>query len=80
MIENSLLDTIIYQDFLLGDFTIKDLVNYIKDINKEYKHIEQIILSILENTELTDEDISSIFRYDISSNLNFIIDVLEEKI
>lgn len=80
MTNNNLKNIVIYQDSLFGTYTISDLINYIKDINKEYKNMEQIILNILEATKLSDKDISSIFTPNIEQQLNFVIDVLEENI
>lgn len=73
-------DIILYYDGIIGKYTINDLINDIKGIKKDYQEIENIVLNILEHTEMTDKDIASIFRADISSSLDLVVDLLEQNI
>lgn len=72
---------IIYEDPIMGLFTLQDLIYFLESILKDNNENLDILNSILKNTELTEEDITSIiFKFDQSNNLKFIIDVLSNNL
>lgn len=74
-------EIIIYQDSLLGLFTLQDLIYYLEDIIKNNDENLDILNSILENTDLDNEDIASIiYKFDISNSLKFIVDALSNRL
>lgn len=72
---------IIYEDPFMGLFTLQDLIYYLEKILKDNDKNLEILTSILKNTELDNEDITSIiFKFDQSNNPKFIIDVLSNNL
>lgn len=72
---------IIYQDPILGLFTLQDLICYLEQLIKENNQNLEILSSILKNTELDKSDITSIkFKFDLENNLKFIVDILSDNL
>ncbi len=72
---------IIYQDPVLGLFSLQDLIYYLEQLIKENNQNLEILNSILQNTELDESDIASInFKFDLENSLKFIVDILSDSL
>lgn len=72
---------IIYQDPILGLFTLQDLIYYLEQLIKENNQNLEILSSILQNTELDESDVTSIkFKFDLENSLKFIVDILSDNL
>ena len=63
-----------------GFITFNDLITDLKIILQNYETLEDILIGILENFQLDDETIASLFSCDIASSLNNLIDVLQDRL
>lgn len=61
----------------LGFITYEDLINDLENMLEDTTFFEDIITSILEHTEMTKEDIATIFNYSIVERLKWIIYILK---
>ena len=74
-------DKIIDYHPVKGFITFNDLITDLKIILQDYKTLEDILISILEeNFQFDDETIASLFTCDIASSLNNLIDVLQDRL
>lgn len=73
-------DKIIDYDPIKGFITFNDLITDLKIILQDYKTLENILIGILENLQFDDETIASLFTCDITSSLNNLIDVLQNRL
>lgn len=72
---------IIYQDPVLGLFSLQDLIYYLEQLIKENNQNLEILNSILQNAELDESDIASInFKFDLENSLKFIVDILSDSL
>ncbi len=71
---------IIYEDPLMGLFTLQDLIYYLESLIKENKQNLEILESICKNTELDESDIATIInKFDMKNNLEFIVNILSDR-
>ncbi len=72
---------IIYQDPILGLFTLQDLIYYLTQLIQENNQNLEILDGILQNTELNESDIASInYKFDLEKSLKFIVDILSDNL
>lgn len=71
---------ILFNHPVLGDITLTDVINDLKLIIDDNKNLEDIIFSILRKIQMTNEDISTIFSYNIINRLEWILFLLENDI
>ncbi len=72
---------IIYQDPILGLFTLQDLIYYLTQLIQENNQNLEILDGILQNTELDESDIASInSKFDLEKSLKFIVDILSDNL
>lgn len=71
------IDTILINDIILGNITIGDLLNYLDYLITQNKECQEILNTLLKNSDLTDDDIVSILnKFDFEYNIQFIKEVL----
>ena len=73
-------DKVIDYHPIKGFITFNDLITDLKIILQNYETLEDILIGILENFQLDDETIASLFSCDIASSLNNLIDVLQDRL
>lgn len=71
---------ILFNHPILGNITFTDVINDLKLIIDDTQNFEDIIFSILRKTQMTDEDIATIFNYSVLSRLKWILFLLESNI
>ena len=54
-------DLIVYNDPIIGDITLDEILNYLLLQIQSQKRFEEIVYSNLKQTNLTDKDIATIF-------------------
>lgn len=62
----------------LGVITFSDLINNLELMLKNIEMFEHIVNEILHHTEMSEEDISTIFNYSIIESLKWNIDILKQ--
>ena len=81
MIEyNDIKDLIIYNDPIVGDMTLDYILNGILDQIKNHKKFEEIVYSNLKQTNLSDEDISSIFNLSAINIIEMYIKLIKDEL
>lgn len=70
-------DKILISHPTLGFITFEDLINDLESMLEDTTFFEDIITNILDYTEMTNEDITTIFNYSIIERLKWIIDILK---
>lgn len=71
------IDTILINDIILGNITIKDLLDYLDYLITQNKECQEILNTLLRNCDLTNNDIVSILnKFDFEYNIQFIKEVL----
>jgi hypothetical protein len=81
MIEyNDIKDLIIYYDPLIGSISIDQLINEIKKSVEEQKYFEDVIYSIIENEDMSNEDISTIFNLSRTNALEMYLKILTDEL
>ena len=73
-------DKYIYYHPIRGFITSNDLVEDLKRVLKNYKTLEDIVITILENFQFDDETIASLFTCNIASKLEDIINILQNEL
>lgn len=72
---------IIYEDPLLGIFTLQDLINYLEKLIEENNQNLEILASLIQDTELDESDKTTILnKYDLEGGLKFILDLLSDRL
>lgn len=77
---NNIKDLIIYYDPLIGNISIDQLITEIKKSVEEQKHFEDVIYSILENGDMSKEDISTIFNLSRTNALEMYLKILTDEL
>lgn len=77
---NDIKDIIIYQDDLMGNITLSDLINDLENCIKQQEEFEIIIYTILKNHGMTNEDIASIFTLSSTNSLNLTIKIIKNEL
>ena len=72
-------DLIIYHDPLIGDISINQLITEIKKSIEEQKYFEDIIHLIIENENMSNEDISTIFNLSRTNALEMYLKILTDE-
>ena len=81
MIEyNDIKDLIIYCNPLAGSISIEQLINKIKNAVEEQKFFEDIVYSILSNTEMDKADIASLFNLSSTDKIEMYLKMFTEKL
>lgn len=73
-------DKIIDYHPIKGYITFNGLINDLELILQDYKELEDIIILLLKNSNFDNETIASLFKDNISSRLNNLIYVLEDRL
>lgn len=73
-------DKIIDYHPIKGYITFNDLINDLELISQDYKTLEDIIIILLKNSNFDDETIASLFKNDITSRLDNLIYVLQDRL
>lgn len=68
---------ILFNHPVLGDITFADVISDLKIIIDDNKNLENIVYYILKGTEMTDEDIASLFNYSVIDRLEWLLFLLE---
>jgi len=71
---------ILFNHPILGYITFADVINDLRIIIDDTQNFEDIIISILREKQITDEDIATIFTYNVISRLEWILFLLESNI
>lgn len=77
---NNIKDLIIYYDPLIGNISIDQLITEIKKSVEEQKLFEDVIYSILENGDMSKEDISTIFNLSRTNALEMYLKILTDEL
>lgn len=74
-------DIIFYKDSILGDFTIQDLIYFLENQYIRSKKLDQELSSYLKAKGISNKKINQLLSIaDNTSNLKFIIDMLNNQI
>lgn len=71
-------DKVLVKHPILGEITFKDIVNDLENMLNDNLFLEDIVYDLLKETNMSEEDISSLFNYSISNRLKWIIFVLKD--
>ncbi len=71
-------DKILATHPILGEITFKDILIDLEDMLNDNLFLEDIVYDLLKETNMSEEDISSLFNYSISNRLEWIIYVLKD--
>ena len=63
-----------------GFITFNDLIEDLKRVLENYKTLEDIVITILENFQFDDKTIASLFTSNIASDLEDIINILQKEL
>lgn len=63
---------------ILGEITINDLIQDLEIMLCDTTFFEDIIFHILENSSMTEKDISTLFNYSVINRLKWVISVLKD--
>lgn len=70
----------LFTDPLLGNIYFEDLINYLSLLKKNNDIMIKRLVDILTNLDYSPKDISSILKEDISSSLQFLIDIYNDNL
>ena len=73
-------DTFIYFDPIIGNVTLIDIINILRDLSNQVKEYEKVTFTLLENYHISDEIKFSLFHLLSSSIIDDILDELEANI
>ncbi len=73
-------DEIIDYHSVKGFITINDLIDDLNLILQDYKSLEKIIIDILEINNYDSEIIASLFRTNIDTRLDNVINILQDRL
>lgn len=73
-------DLIIYYDPLIGNISIDQLITEIKKSVEEQKYFEDVMHSIIENEDMSNEDISTIFNLSRTNALEMYLKILTDEL
>lgn len=73
-------DLIIYYDSLIGNISIDQLITEIKKSFEEQKYFEDVMHSIIENEDMSNEDISTIFNLSRTNALEMYLKIITDEL
>jgi hypothetical protein len=73
-------DLIIYYDSLIGNISIDQLITEIKKSVEEQKYFEDVMHSIIENEDMSNEDISTIFNLSRTNALEMYLKIITDEL
>ena len=69
---------ILFNHPILGDISFKDIINDLETMLQDTSLFEELVFQLLRQSELNDEEISSLFNYSIINRLEWIIYILKK--
>ena len=73
-------DLIIYNDPIIGDITLDEILNYLLLQIQSQKRFEEIVYSNLKQTNLTDKDIATIFSLSSTNIIETYIKLIKNEL
>ena len=73
-------DFIIYSDPIVGDITLDDILNYLLLQIQNQKKFEEIVYSNLKFSDLSDEDIASIFNLSTTDTIEMYLKLIKNEL
>ena len=73
-------DLIVYNDHILGYMTLDDILNYLLLQIQIQKKFEEIVYSNLKFSNLTDEDIASIFSLSTTNTIEMYLKLIKNEL
>ena len=73
-------DLIVYSDPIIGDITLDDILNYLLLQIQNQKKFEEIVYSNLKLSNLTDEDIASIFNLSTTDTIEMYLKIIKNEL
>ena len=77
---NDIKDLIIYTDAIVGDMTLDYILKGLLDQIESHKKFEEIVYSNLKQTNLSDEDISSILNLSAINIIEMYIKLIKDEL
>ena len=73
-------DLIVYSDPIMGIITLDDILNYLLLQIQNQKKFEEIVYSNLKLSNLTDEDIASIFNLSTTDTIEMYLKTIKNEL
>ena len=73
-------DLIVYNDLIIGDITLDEILNYLLLQIQYQKKFEEIVYSNLKQTNLTDKDIATIFSLSSTNIIETYIKLIKNEL
>ena len=73
-------DLIVYSDPIIGAITLDDILNYLLLQIQNQKKFEEIVYSNLKLSNLTDEDIASIFNLSTTDTIEMYLKIIKNEL
>lgn len=73
-------DLIIYSDPIMGNITLDDILNYLLLQIQNQKKFEEIVYSNLKFSDLSDEDIASIFNLSTTDTIEMYLKLIKNEL
>ncbi len=73
-------DLIVYSDPIIGIITLDDILNYLLLQIQNQKKFEEIVYSNLKFSNLTDEDIASIFNLSTTNTVEMYLKTIKNEL
>ena len=73
-------DLIVYNDPIIGDITLDEILNYLLLQIQYQKKFEEIVYSNLKQTNLTDKDIATIFSLSSTNIIETYIKLIKNEL
>ena len=73
-------DLIVYSDPIMGIITLDDILNYLLLQIQNQKKFEEIVYSNLKLSNLTDEDIASIFNLSTTDTIEMYLKIIKNEL
>ena len=73
-------DLIVYSDPIMGIITLDDILNYLLLQIQSQKKFEEIVYSNLKLSNLTDEDIASIFNLSTTDTIEMYLKTIKNEL
>ena len=77
---NDIKDLIIYNDLVLGDFSLDSIINELQNCIKKQIKFEDTIYHILKNLKYDDETIASIFNLSETNTIDLYLKLIKDEL